>query len=70
MKYALHPGWIRSIHDGDFHYIDVFRLAHLYKLKEEEWVVWDDNRPETYQGRRKEDYIHLYPRIRGDYERS
>ncbi len=69
-KYAIHPDFITSQADGDFHFIGIGALVHLYKLKPGEYIVWDDLRPETYLGRNSDDYMHLYPRNDGDYRRS
>jgi hypothetical protein len=68
-KIALHPGWIISETDGDRHYIGVSQLARLYRLGLGEYVVWDDERPQTYLGRNPEHYKHLYPKLNGDYEK-
>lgn len=68
-KYALHPGFITSERDGDLHYIGVAQLARLYQLRPSEYIVWDRKRPETYQGREWNDYVHLYPSYRGNYGR-
>ena len=67
--YAIHPGYVTSKNDGDLHYIGVAQLVRLYKLRAGEYITWDRNRPETYLGRNKEDYIHLYPRYDSDYRR-
>jgi len=69
MKFAVHPGLVRSATDNDWHYVSAARLITLYQLRPEEYIVWDHSRPETYQGRREVDYKHLYPRFNGDYGR-
>ena len=66
-KYALHPGYVQSINDGESHFIDANQLSRLYNLRPNTWIVWDIRRPETRQGRNQGDYIHLYPRFDGDY---
>jgi len=38
--YALHPGFIRSVNDGDLHFISAGRLAYLYELQPREWIDW------------------------------
>lgn len=67
-KFALHPGEVYSPSDGDVHHISAQRLAELYKVDFNNCVVWDSSRPETFLGRKKEDYVHLYPSTRGSYK--
>lgn len=67
-RYAIHPGYVISKTDGDRHYIPAQILADLYGLRPDEYIIWDDQRPETYLGRREEDYVHLYPRYDGNYK--
>lgn len=63
-KYAIHPGWIRSKNDGDWHYIGAAALARLYELKPNEYVIWwMEDAPIG------DDYIHLYPDYHGRYGR-
>ncbi len=66
-KYALHPGVIISKSDGEEHYIPASRLAQLYEVDGHDCIVWDSQRPETFLGRKEENYIHLYPRTDGKY---
>jgi len=65
--YALHPGPAFSIHDDDLHYINGRGLADLYGLRPNEYVIWDDQKPQTYLGRKREDYTHLHVRESGNY---
>lgn len=60
-RFALHPGEVRSPHDGDLHWVSAQRLAELYGLKPAEWRAWGP-------GLQWEDYIHLWPRADGHYE--
>ena len=69
LRFALHPGNIFSANDGDIHFISSRQLSLLYGVPLSECIVWDERRPETFQGRRQEDYIHLYPRSDGKYRR-
>jgi len=62
--YAIHPGWITSLYDGDRHYIGVGSLVRLYELRTGEWIPWHNNK-----GRDPNKYIHLYPRPDGNYGR-
>jgi len=66
-KYAIHPGWVTSLRDGDQHFIGAGTLAHLYRLHSDEWIRWaiDDDK----KGRDPDEYIHLYPRFDGNYGR-
>jgi hypothetical protein len=60
--FALHPGIIESK--------NVPQLLRLYQIphgRQDLWVVWDDEREETYRGRRHEHYVHLYPLFSGRY---
>ncbi len=41
MKYVLCPGYVRSTHDSQWHYIGTGRLMHLYALKPSQCVVFD-----------------------------
>lgn len=38
MKYALHPGYVKSMNDGDDHYISFEKLRRLYGLNSEECI--------------------------------
>lgn len=60
-KYAIHPGYVVSVHDSDLHYIGIAQLARLYNLGPGEYIVWDSQHPETFLGRNWYDYTHLYP---------
>lgn len=66
--FAIHPGEVMRP-DGDFHYIEGPELASLFGLQSGEFFIWDDERPETFLGRRPEDYRHLYARADGNYWR-
>lgn len=66
-KYALHPGFVKSRSDSDEHFITAGQLAQLYRIHPKDYIVWDDNRPETFMGRSYGDYVHLYPRFDGKY---
>lgn len=68
-RFAVHPGWVRSQEDGQLHYITAFDLARLYQLEGGEWFPWNDERPQTYVGRRWEDHLHLFPSKEGRYGR-
>ena len=63
-EYAIHPGYIISINDGDRHYISFNRLIWLYKVDPKNCILWREG-----IGLKKDDYIHLYPQSKSkDYE--
>lgn len=64
-KYVLHPGLVRSITDGDLHYIGIGDLIHLYRVDPAECLVHDDKLMRTYDGIM---FVHLYPSYSGNYE--
>ena len=69
-KFAVHPGRTTSKNDGDLHYVGVPALVALYRLRPNEYVVWNDEEPITFIGRRAEDYLHLFPLYDGNYEET
>jgi len=64
-KYAIHPGQIFSIYDGDRHWISFSQLVTLYKINPQEAFIWNER---TSRGKVEEDYQHLYPRRDGHYK--
>jgi len=67
MKYAIHPGEVRSKNDGDIHFIGYKELIRLYKLNLKDCILWDIHVNSTFLGRDPRDYIHCYPKEDGDY---
>lgn len=68
---VLHPEYVVSKNDGDFHYIGNDRLLQLYNIPRSKYLIkiYDSNRPETLLGFiNSPEYIHLYPRFDGKYE--
>jgi hypothetical protein len=63
VRYVLHPGYIRSKHDGDEHFIGGPRLARLYGVDIRDCVYGDTRRYAPRQGD-----IHLRPRYDGNYD--
>lgn len=61
IRYILHPGWIRSKHDGDSHYITAPMLWSLYGVPPAQCRVYDPAR------KGEEGEVHLYPRYNGNY---
>jgi len=62
MKYILHPGKVRSITDGDWHFVGYNELLRLYRLSPQSCIAAG---PDT---RYRSDDIHLYPNERGIYK--
>lgn len=63
-RYCLVPGWVRSINDGDRHYISAISLMKLYGVRANECVQHSDP---AYDCTALE---HLAPRYDGNYERK
>lgn len=73
LKYAIHPNFVVSKTDGDFHYIPANRLAYLYGLRTEQYMVINDSddRHEYAEAMRRAEelnLIHLSPRFDGNYQ--
>jgi hypothetical protein len=68
-KFAVHPGHITSDTDSDIHHISATELVNLYQLSPGSYIIWDRERPETYEGRIYAEYIHLYPKRNGNYKK-
>jgi hypothetical protein len=66
--YVLHPGCVRSQHDGQYHHIGASRLAELYRIPPGRWVVYDADLHDP--SRKPSDWVlvHLFPRDSGRYE--
>jgi len=68
IKYALYPGRVVSRNDGQIHYIDACRLAHLYGVNMRECVIVTED--DARRGRFDRD-IHrleaLRPKCNGNY---
>lgn len=63
IKYAVFPGYVTSINDGDRHFISLNRLCQLYGVSPRECI--DASRlPKTAYG----DLILLRPRLDGNYQ--
>lgn len=73
LKYALHPDFVTSRTDGDVHYIGAARLADLYDLQEDEYIIIDDSLDhhgyaQAMRHAEGMNLIHLYPRYDGNYQ--
>lgn len=65
--YILHPGIVRSVNDGDIHFISASRLAVLYGLHNGQWISADSEQAKhgfSGDGR----MVHLWPKSNGIYE--
>lgn len=65
LRYALHPGWIPSKNDGDWHYINCQDLMRLYGVPANLCISWH-SRP-RYRGE-EESFVHLFPDYDGKYD--
>ena len=64
-KYICYGGWIKSIYDGDFHFITSRRVAELYKVNYKECIFVDNE--DQGRGLSLKDKIELYPSTDGNY---
>ena len=60
----VHPGYITSKNDIQYHYIPGYMLIKLYKLNPHETII--DN-GSNLKGLDLAKYKHYYPRSDGDY---
>lgn len=58
LKYILHPNWVRSINDGQEHYISGAQLAELYRLPKGSWIEFDPDKRFGWRANIN-DLIHL-----------
>jgi hypothetical protein len=72
--FVLHPGNVKSKHDGQWHWISATQLMGLYKVpRDAETIVVDWGHPDRVHramiGRQEDEerYIHLYPNHDGNY---
>ena len=63
IRYVVHPGWVKSQNDDQYHWIDAPRLMHLYGVRKDQCVIFDRKRRHDYPP----DWVHLWPRYAGDY---
>jgi hypothetical protein len=67
IKYALYPGKVRSINDGDWHFISSIELARLYKVKMSECITVDLRSKASFMGLNIGHLKSLHPRSDGKY---
>lgn len=65
MKYVLHPGYVKSISDGDVHYISAQKLAALYGVDFKKCIIYIDSL--ANKAYPEGDYMHLFPNYNGKY---
>lgn len=44
LKYMLYPNWVRSVNDGQEHFISGRQLAELYQLPNGSWIEFDPDK--------------------------
>lgn len=65
-RYIIHPGFITSKTDGDFHYVGYQQLVTLYKVDPRDCGLYSP--VNFYPADSMYEYIvHLYPRWDGNY---
>jgi hypothetical protein len=69
IRYALHPGYVPNREADGRVWISFSQLCELYGIAPCDCVRWDSKHPNTYFGKNSEDYIHLFPRPKGDYKK-
>jgi hypothetical protein len=68
-KYAVVPGWITSVNDGQRHWIGFGALTWLYGVNPAECIRIDDETERGWNDKAREHLIWLYPQRRHeDYE--
>lgn len=65
IRFALHPGTIVSVNDGDLHYVGEPQLADLYGVSLLECVTVDPDCPWLSRGIDQSVLLHLYPSHQG-----
>ncbi len=67
-KYLIIPGFVRSVNDGEMHFISGAKLITLYNLNPQDCQIADVSRPHWQAGYILKDWICLEPRTYGDYQ--
>lgn len=65
IKYAVHPGQVKSKSDGDIHFITAHQLVNLYGLPAAETKVITER--DEARGLQWDGLEHFYPRMDGNY---
>ena len=66
LRIYVHPGYVRSISDGDLHYLNFYELCGLYGKDPRKVRLWKEGAMQGY--REQEGDRHLYPREDGKYD--
>lgn len=73
-KFIVHGGWVRSVRDGQLHYISARKCCEAYGIlyyDKRVFALVEHRNPNdtehTLRGIRQGHYVHLYPRPDGDY---
>ena len=65
IKYVVKPGIVKSVFDGEYHYITAYQLMELYRVNPRECVIdkgYPYNAGKNYSG-----LIPLIPKENGHY---
>lgn len=65
IKYFVHPGRVKSLSDGDVHWITGEQLISLYNVDPRECKII--LKPDDERGYDVASFKHLYPRMDGNY---
>lgn len=65
LGYAIYPGTIKSVNDGEWHRITYDMLINLYGVDPAKCFRGDVSA--SWRGRKEEDYYHLHPSRNGHY---
>lgn len=69
LRYVLHPGNVRSLHDKDVHFLSEQDLMELHGVDPKDCVLYDLRNPFEAAGfKNQEGDIHLFPRPDGKYK--
>ena len=60
-NYAVRPGFVKSLVDGQVRYIHFTELVTLYNVPMDQCVIWDGDWPETFRNKQWDDFVHLFP---------
>lgn len=64
-KYIVHPGLVKSISDGEVHYVSFYKLCELYGVSVYDCFNAGDK--DRFTGRKIDPkYIHLYPQNKAE----
>lgn len=70
IKYAIHPGWVKSEFDGDFHYVTYAQLIRLCHVNPNECVRVEHDEFRKRGMCNLGELRHFYPSRDGLYNRD